>query len=349
MSDPAPGSGPAAPAVDAVFFDGHSARQHAVRLSFRDDRLHMSGATAQREAALAELRISEPLGAAPRLITFADGAFCEVRDHATLARLLAASGHRDRRHVRWQFDGRMVVAACVAFVVLALAGYFYGLPLGARLVAPAVPASAVKLISEQTLEFIDDHLMKPSKLPPEEVEPLIRRFAAMRAPRGEVIAHRVLFRDGGKAVGANAFALPDGTLVVTDQLFKLAASQDEVIAVLAHELGHTAERHGMRMVLQGSAVGMFLTFYIGDVSTLLAAAPAALLQARYSRGMENEADAYGAEMLRENGLSPVLLASMLERLEKSHRREGDQVPDYLSSHPDTAARIRALRGGPDSR
>jgi predicted Zn-dependent protease len=105
----------------------------------------------------------------------------------------------------------------------------------------------------------------------------------------------------------------------------------------------------MRMVLQGSAVGMFLTFYIGDVSTLLAAAPAALLQARYSRGMENEADAYGAEMLRENGLSPVLLASMLERLEKSHRREGDQVPDYLSSHPDTAARIRALRGGPDSR
>lgn len=349
MSDPAAIAPAASPSVDAVFFDGRSARRHTVSLSFRDARLHMAGETAQRDAPLAELRISEPMGAAPRLITFADGGFCEVRDQAGLARLLAATGHRDRAHVRWQFDWRTVAATCAAFVVLALAGYFYGLPLGARLAAPAVPERAVKLISEQTLEFIDDHLMAPSKLPQEEVEPLIRRFAAMRAPHGEAIAHRVLFRDGGKAIGANAFALPDGTLVVTDQLFKLAGSQDEVVAVLAHELGHTAERHGMRMVLQGSAVGMFLTFYIGDVGTLLAAAPAALLQARYSRGMESEADAYGAAMLRENGLSPALLASMLERLEKSHAGKGGEVPDYLSSHPDTAARIRALRGGPGSR
>ena len=103
------------------------------------------------------------------------------------------------------------------------------------------------------------------------------------------------------------------------------------------------------MVLQGSAVGMFLTFYVGDVSSLLAAAPTALLQARYSRDMENEADAYGAAMLRENGLSPALLANMLERLEKSHRDKGGALPEYLSSHPETDARIRALRSGASSR
>ena len=130
---------------------------------------------------------------------------------------------------------------------------------------------------------------------------------------------------------------------------RLAGSEDEVIAVLAHELGHTAERHGLRMVLQGSAVGMFLTFYVGDVSSLLAAAPTALLQARYSRDMEREADDYGAAMLRENGLSPALLASMLERLEKAHGNKGGDVPEYLSSHPETDARIRALRGGTASR
>lgn len=304
----------------------------------------MTGDTATREAVLADLRISEPMGAAPRLITFSDGAYCEVRDHDALAHLLAATGHRDRAHVRWQFDWRMVAATCVAFVVLALAAYFYGLPLAARLGAPLVPDSAIKLISEQTLEFIDAQLLLPSKLPQAEVDPLIRRFAAMRAPGGEAVAHRVVFRDGSH-IGANAFALPDGTLVVTDQLFKLAGSDDEVIAVLAHELGHTAEHHGLRMLLQGSAVGMFLTFYVGDFSTLLAAAPAALLQARYSRGMESEADAYGARMLRENGLPSELLANMLERLEKAHAGKGGDVPDYLSSHPETDARIRVLRGG----
>ena len=348
MSDSAASMTTASTSVDAVFFDGHSARQHPVQLCIRDDCLQMTGDTASREAPMAELRISEPMGAAPRLITFADGAFCEVRDHATLAHLLAATGHRDRAHVRWQFDWRMVAATCLAFVALALAGYFYGLPLGARLAAPSVPRSAVELMSEQTLAFIDAHLMSPSKLPQEEVEPLTRRFAAMRAPLGATIAHRVVLRDGGR-IGANAFALPDGTLVVTDQLYRLADSEDEVIAVLAHELGHTAERHGLRMVLQGSAVGMFLTFYVGDVSSLLAAAPTALLQARYSRDMENEADAYGAAMLRENGLSPALLANMLERLEKSHRDKGGALPEYLSSHPETDARIRALRSGASSR
>lgn len=348
MSDFALTSSAESPSVDAVYFDGHSARRHAVRLTIRGDSLHMAGESASREAPLAGLRVSEPMGAAPRLITFADGAYCEVRDHAALARLLAASGHRDRAHVRWQFDWRMVMVTCLAFIVLLLAGYFYGLPLAARLAAPAVPESAVKLMSEQTLEFIDRHLLAPSKLPAEKTEPLVRRFAAMRTPFGEVTSHRVLFRDG-RDIGANAFALPDGTLVVTDQLYRLADSDDEVIAVLAHELGHTAHRHGLRMLLQGSAVGMFLTFYIGDVSSLLATAPSVLLQARYSRGMENEADAYGAAMLRENGLSPSLLASMLERLEESHRGKGGNLPEYLSTHPETDARIRALRGAAASR
>lgn len=333
-----------APSVDAVFFDGRSARQHPVRLSFLDSRMRMTGATAAREAPLAELRVSEPMGAAPRLITFADGAFCEVRDHAALAHLLATTGHIDRAHVRWQFDWRIVAATCLAFISLALAGYFYGLPLAARLAAPAVPESAVELMSEQTLKFIDAHLMSASKLPQEEVDPLVRRFAAMRAPGATSSVHRVVFRDG-KRIGANAFALPDGTLVVTDQLFKLAGSEDEIVAVLAHELGHVAERHGLRMVLQSTAVGMFLVFYVGDVSSVLAAAPAALLQARYSRDMEREADDYGSAMLRENGLSPALLANMLERLEKAHRDKDGDIPEYLSGHPATDARIRALRGG----
>lgn len=337
-------SSAAVPSVDAVFFDGRSTKRHAVRLTLSGDVLQMQGETAARAAPLAELRVSEPMGAAPRLITFADGAYCEVRDHAALAHLLAAGGHRDRAHVRWQFDLRMVLASSALFVVLAIAGYFIGLPLAAELAAPAVPAGVRQAISEQTLDLIDSGMFSASKLAPARTGPIVHRFAGMRAPGGEAIAHRVLFRDGG-AFGANAFALPDGTLVVTDQLVLLAANDDEVLAVLTHELGHTARHHGLRMVLQGSLVGLFLTWYIGDASTLLAAAPAALLQARYSRGMESEADAWGAGMLRENGMSPGLLANILERLESAHRGKGIGVPEYLNSHPDSEARIRALRAG----
>lgn len=340
-----PGSRPP-PAVDAAYFDGLTARRHRVRLTLVGDVLHMDGDAVSRVATLRELRVSEPMGRAPRLITFPDGAYCEVRDHGGLAHLLAASGHRERAHIRWQFDLRMVLASLVLFVGLGLGAYFVGLPAAAEWAAPAVPGGVRRAISQQTLEFIDGGLMSASRLPAERVRPIAERFGDLRPPGdGGPIGHQVLFRHGGR-LGANALALPDGTLIVTDQLVKLSASDDEVVAVLTHELGHVARHHGLRMVFQSSLVGVFLAWYIGDVSSLLAAAPAVLLEARYSREMESEADAYGAAMLRENGMSPGLLADMLARLEAASDVKDRDVPRYLGTHPDTEARIRALREGP---
>jgi Zn-dependent protease with chaperone function len=97
----------------------------------------------------------------------------------------------------------------------------------------------------------------------------------------------------------------------------------------------------MRMLLQNSLVGAFLAFYVGDISTLLAIAPATLMQARYSRDFEAQADDYAAAVLRLNGMSPALLADALDKLAKSHRESG--AAGYLSSHPATDARMRHLR------
>ena len=71
------------------------------------------------------------------------------------------------------------------------------------------------------------------------------------------------------------------------------------------------------MLLQSSAVGAFLTFYIGDISNLLAAAPAALLQARYSQDLERQADDYGAALLLHNGMSPCLARRRIEQIGRS--------------------------------
>jgi Zn-dependent protease with chaperone function len=88
---------------------------------------------------------------------------------------------------------------------------------------------------------------------------------------------------------------------------------------------------------------------VGDVSSIAAGLPTLLLQARYSRDHEREADAYAANMLKENGIPPKRLADMLERLEKSHAPEGAPQTrdeggsgDYLASHPATRERIKAL-------
>ena len=91
-------------------------------------------------------------------------------------------------------------------------------------------------------------------------------------------------------------------------------------------------------------------------AAFMALAPTLLLQARYSREHEREADRYGASMLQANGISPRALANILAKLEAAHtakppRTRSDArgqdhdeniVGDYLSSHPATRERIEAL-------
>jgi len=327
-------------AVAALYFDGVSARVHAATIALDGDALHVQAEGVARREPLSTLRLSEPMGSAPRLITFADGAHVEVRDHAALALLLDASGHRDRATVRWAFDARIVLGAVAALILIVWLGARYGLPWAAGMAAPHVPQAVVAGMSQQALELLDDRLLAPSKLDEARQQQLRSALAARSA-----LPHTLLFRSGG-SVGANAFALPDGSLIVTDQLVALADDDEQVLAVLMHELGHVERMHGMRMVLQGSAVALFMTWYAGDVSSLLAMAPTVLLQSGYSRSMELEADAYAARALRSQGRSPALLADMLERLARAHgARDNDTSAGWLSSHPDSAQRIEKLRRG----
>lgn len=325
-------------AVPALYFDGHSARAWPATLSLDGDALLLTAEGLSRRAPLATLRLSEPMGAAPRLITFDDGAHAEVKDHAALARLLGATGQRDRLTVRSAFDLRMVAGALALLVLVLWGAARYGLPWAAEMAAPRVPEAVVAGLSRQTLALIDEHMLAPSRLSEDE-QARLRGVLAGRT----TLPHALLFRHGGE-VGANAFALPDGTLVVTDEMIALAGDDERVMAVLMHELGHVELKHGMRMLLQGSAVALFMTWYAGDVSSVIAMAPTALIQSGYSRDMEREADDYAAAALRAQGRSPALLADMLQRLSESAGRGGKDGGGWLDSHPDSAQRIERLRG-----
>ena len=68
--------------VDANYFDGRTSRVHAVRLSVHENTLALEGDGIVRREALADIRVSEPLMHAPRILTFSDSAFCEVADNA---------------------------------------------------------------------------------------------------------------------------------------------------------------------------------------------------------------------------------------------------------------------------
>ena len=329
--------------VAASYFDGRSTRVRGVHLSVDGQVLRISGEDIERSIPVGEIRIDEQLGRAPRRLRFADDAYCEIRDFDELAVLLEALGHRDGWVDRLQRRVLAVTVAVVATIALIGAGYLWGLPLAAAALAERLPQSVGTTIGTQVLRVLDGDVLLPSELPKARRTELERRFAALRASVPAVPEARILFRRS-PALHANAFALPDGTIVLLDDLVTSIGDDRLVLAVLAHELGHVARRHTLRLILESSAVGAFLTFYVGDISQLLAAAPAAALQARYSRTLETEADDYGAALLRRNGLSPALLADALDNLvQATHLESRSAAAGYVASHPPTDERMARLR------
>ncbi len=329
--------------IQASYFDGKTATRHAVTLTVTGDRAHLEGDGVARDEPLASVRVSEPMGSAPRLITFADGAICEVSDHAGLNALLEQTGYQEKAVVRWQQNGVWVIGALLFSIAFIWAGYRFGLPLFADVIAQQLPEKSIAKLGEHVLETLDESVFKPSRLPQERQKQLIAGFEQLAPPAGKKPSYTIRFRYSPK-IGANAFALPSGDIVMIDELVALAKDDREIYAVLAHELGHLEKRHSLRQLLQGTIVGLVISWYLGDISSILASAPAAILQARYSRDFEREADAFGASMLMHNNISPGYLANMLERLEKAHGRERDKESyDYFSTHPGADERVRELR------
>lgn len=326
--------------LQANYFDGHSTRIRVVDLSVVGDELFVTGEGVELHFPFSQVSVDERLGRAPRRLRFQDGTFCEVRDLDGLQTLLAAAAHRDGWVDRTQRHLQLVVFSTAVCVVLAVVAYKWGLPWAAAEGARRMPAAVGKTLSAQTLRILDGQFLLPSKIPQERRKALGAEFRRLRLPEGGTPEAVLLFRNSPQ-LGSNAFTLPDGTIILLDDLIASMSDDQEIMAVLSHELGHARGHHSLQLLLESSAVGAFWTFYAGDISGLLAAAPAAVVQAKYSQALEQQADDYGAALLTRNGMSPALLADAIVTIGKSHSESSSG--GYLSSHPSTDQRLRHLR------
>jgi Zn-dependent protease with chaperone function len=140
---------------------------------------------------------------------------------------------------------------------------------------------------------------------------------------------------------------------MTDEMVTMAADDEEVLAVLAHEIGHIRERHSLRGVLQSSTVALMIAGLTGDLASLTsisATLPTLMVQLKYSRTFELEADDYAVAMMRDMTIAPTKLGDILLRMtEASGRGEksDDSISDYLSTHPASTERMRRIQEGMD--
>lgn len=321
----------------ASYYDGRSARRHTVRLSVTEGMLCIDGETMRQRVPLAQVGFGEPMGRGPRIIELPDGARCEVVDHDDLARLMADAGRRDSLIVRLQAHWRWTAAAFAVVVISAVSAYLWGLPALAGALAPHVPAKLTKAISNSVFTQLDQQLFRPSTLPPER-QAALRRQAATALAEAGLPAWRIHFR-ASPQLGANALALPAGDIVILDKLVGFL-DERELIAVVAHEIGHLAHHHAMQQFIQGTLVSLVMAAWFGDVSSAAVVLSGQLLQSGYSRDAEREADRFAARQLQRccQGSAPLIGA-----LEKLAKHEGDGGASWFGSHPETQARIAAIR------
>lgn len=330
--------------VTGTWFDGRQSRPRAAVLERPDaSTLRLSCEGEVRDFALASVAISPRLGNTPRVLRLPGAGHVEVEDGA-LVHAWFDGQSRIERWADWLERRRTAALAAAVISVLAVVLFFaYGLPATAKWLAPQIPPQVERMMSSQVMTLLDRVYLAPSRLPPARQAQLQAKFRSLVAELPRERDMRLLFRRG-RVLGANAFALPDGTLVMTDELVAIAKSDHELLAVLAHEAGHHEHRHALRQTLESSGILVVTTLLIGDVSgsSLTVALPTVLLETGFSRGHEREADDFAFVLMKRKGISPNAFAEALQALTKAHGAEPDAI-SYFSTHPATQERIARAR------
>lgn len=147
----------------------------------------------------------------------------------------------------------------------------------------------------------------------------------------------------------NAFAIPGGYVYVTRQLLALMNDEAELAAVLGHEVGHVAARHG-RSRSRTSTIGSVLAGILGAAtgnSTIgqIAGQAAQLYTLRFSRQQEIQSDDLGVRYLAAAGYDPLAMSTVLAQLanqnalDQRSAGEARSNPEWASTHPDPASRV----------
>lgn len=305
------------------------------------------------------MQISDRLGNVERKITFLDGSVFSTPDNDAIDqqfrkrhpfnRLL----HSLESHMGW-------VVIALIFTVFSFFGLFrWGIPWASEQIALSLPHKTNELISSNTLDFLDKYFLSESRLDDTRKKRIRDRFETQLLPMAkgdDAIQYRIFFREWEEI--PNAFALPSGDIILTDKFVDLAENQQEIDAILLHEMGHIVHRHTLQSIVSGTIVTTIVMMVAGDSNGLAdmgIGVGSLLVSSKYSRAHEAEADRYAFDHMLQQGIDPQAFANIMDRITsytKDLRNEkeiqdynpqdeerAENLMDFFSSHPNTAERM----------
>jgi len=334
-----------------TYYDGHTTLSREVQLSADNGWLTISGHAFEQRYPLIQLRMSPPLGTLQRTLYLPDGGRCDIADDQLCCHLEQCLPQK--RFLcfvhRWESSLKRAGLALLLTVAVVWGFIAFGIPILAGQVTEMIPPTIEVRTGEETLNLLDHAMLRPSHVAASRQTELRQLFSTILRDLGDNRPYQLLFRQS-TAIGANALALPGGTVILTDDMVNLAKSDEELIAVMAHEIGHIKHRHALRMVIQNTSAGFLVAALTGDLlstTSLSAALPTMLVESKYSRDMERQADEYAVHYLTKKHIPLTHFSAILNRLTNYHadgadKKRVDSWNQYLRTHPTTSERVQAL-------
>lgn len=336
-------------AIKGILYRSGSSHFFEATLRISRDGTFSIDAEGESKSYNAEAYEIEPrLGASRRVIHFSDGVRFETDDHDSLAQFESTlSKGALFRLVDWLEDRWPVaVGSIVGVVVFVFVFIEYAMPLIAGYLAYEVPQSVRRALSENSLDaierygsFEESYSMKINEASGAAFDRALALVSDKINPEYEYELR--VFKS--PAIGPNAFALPSGLVVATEEFVELCETEEQMVAVFLHEIAHVEMQHGLRSLIQDAGIFLVLSIALGDLSSLggmAASLPALAIESHYSQSFEAEADLYSGRILEESGIGAEAMKEILILL---HEGSLDvDIVQFFSSHPGLEERIRAL-------
>lgn len=303
--------------LEGIYYSGQSSKAHNCTLSINNQDQIVLEDLPLSPIPAAEISISARVGNSTRYIHFPNGASFETNNNDGADQLQARlSGNQNIFNAhQWETSVKLIALSVVVLVGSAYLMVWFGIPAMSRSIANALPPTISSMVADGALESLDKHYFGESKLTQTRKVELQALFEPL-VPKASSFDFKLYFRHGGR-IKANAFALPDGSIIVTDELVDLIEADEELASVMLHEIGHVIERHSLRMLIESGSVAALLVWIAGDVdavSSWIMYLPVLLVQASYSRSNEYEADTYALEGLKQHDISPTHFGTFFKKM-----------------------------------
>jgi len=337
------------------------ASSSSLTLIFKD----VKGEQNEIPLSFARLVFTSRLGNTPREIAIDECQIFVTHDNDAVDQLLSMANNSSHS-VLYRLESKLSLVLVSTLVTVALVWSFviYGIPASAKYVADRLPKFATQQFGS-SLNLLDRSMFEPSQLSAKRQQQ-IQTLAAPYLKQYKDLGVQLHFRSG---MPPNALALPSGDIVFTDAFVKLTENDQELVAVLFHEIGHLKHKHMTRRVLQDSFFTLMIVLISGDVDSIdiLTGIPTLIVDLSWSREFETEADRFALESLHQQSIPLHYFADIMARLAQLDKAEicededqtsnclkpstdhlnkkeiaskGVSLSDFLSTHPATDDRIK---------